>query len=610
MIFTLLPIFFILINNCSLGKGAFIYFPTRQNKLNRVVLYDAAYRKWLIYQDPLDIVEARSISEVEPALQQIESTVEKQNLFAAGFVCYEAAPAFDPALSVHPPSGLPLVWFGLYRRPESVRPPGLSRIRDYQLGKWKPSVTRGNYMKAIHRIRGFIADGETYQVNYTFRMRTSFRGNPLDFYLDLTEAQRSRYCAYAESEAWVICSASPELFFELSNRCLISRPMKGTASRGLTFEADQGQSDALYRSDKDRAENVMIVDMVRNDMGHVAAYGSVKVPALYQIEKYPTLWQMTSTITSQTDASVTGIFKAMFPFASITGAPKPRTMQIISELETGPRGIYTGAMGFIHPNRHACFNVAIRTVCIQGGQAEYGTGGGIVWDSIPEKEFEEGLMKTRVLNEKGQPFSIFESFLWSPEDGYFLEELHLQRFMKSIDYFQFPVTVDKIREQLKVVSENFPDQPHKVKILADAEGTLEFVTEIVDPEAASKILNVNWAKEPVNSNDLFLYHKTTNRHYHERAIASRPDADDVILWNERGEVTEASSSNIIVERDGQMWTPPVSCGLLPGTYREWMLRQGTVKEKVILKSSLKSGDSVILINSVRKNRKAVLVENG
>ena len=412
------------------------------------------------------------------------------------------------------------------------------------------------------------------------------------------------------SDEWIICSASPELFFELEGNRLVSRPMKGTTSRGLTCEADAKQSDQLYRSEKDRAENVMIVDMVRNDMGRISAYGSVAVPELYHIEKYPTLWQMTSSVISETDASVTGIFKAMFPFASITGAPKPRTMQIIAELETGPRGIYTGAVGFIHPNRRARFNVAIRTVCIHRGQAEYGTGGGIVWDSVPGQEYEEGLMKARVLNEAGRQFSIFESFLWSPEDGYFLEALHLQRFMDSINYFQFPVTEDRIHQQLHSILNKLPLKPHKVKILAGADGEIKSITEIVDPKASEKTLNVKWAKNPVNSKDLFLYHKTTNRHYHEQALASQPDADDVILWNERGEVTEASSSNVIVERDGQMWTPPLSSGLLPGTYRAWMLEQGTVKEKVIVKKSLKKGDRVILVNSVRKIREAVLAEDG
>ena len=291
------------------------------------------------------------------------------------------------------------------------------------------------------------------------RMHASIERDPFYLFLQLTDAQQSSYGAYLNTGRYAICSASPELFFELDGDRLRSRPMKGTASRGQTLAADRIQAERLHHSVKNRAENVMIVDMVRNDMARVAEIGSVRVLRLFEIERYPTVLQMTSTVECRTRASLPEIFTALFPCASVTGAPKIRTMQIIRDLEPGPRGVYTGAIGFVAPGRRARFNVAIRTVVVDtvAGEAEYGTGSGIVWESDSAEEYQECRLKARILTVMPRAFDLLESLLWTPESGCFLLERHLDRLRDSAEYFDFPFDERKIRTQLGEFAEALPD---------------------------------------------------------------------------------------------------------------------------------------------------------
>ncbi len=365
---------------------------------NQVVIHDAGLKQWLRFREPEQVIRADCIDQVVPKLELVERTIREQKMYAAGFISYEASPAFDMALHTHSLSSFPLLWFGLYKKPEVIDLSIPSPSLDYTQHEWSPSVSEEEYKVAIARIKSHIARGETYQVNYTMRLRTPFSGNPYSFFLKLVQAQQTNYAAYVDIEQFTICSASPELFFSLSGNQLISRPMKGTTARGCTLIEDRAMAEWLRHSEKNRAENVMIVDMIRNDIGKVADLHSVRVPSLFDVEQYPTVWQMTSTVTATTSASLCDIISALFPCASITGAPKPSTMQIISTLETTPRRIYTGCIGFISPDRTQ-FNVAIRTVLIdkQIGQAEYGVGGGIVWDSVSSDEYVECQIKARVL---------------------------------------------------------------------------------------------------------------------------------------------------------------------------------------------------------------------
>jgi para-aminobenzoate synthetase/4-amino-4-deoxychorismate lyase len=379
--------------------------------------------------------------------------------------------------------------------------------------------------------------------------------------------------------------------------------MKGTAARGLWSAQDQQRAAALRASEKDRAENVMIVDMVRNDLGRVAEMGSVSVPKLFTVEQYPTVWQMTSTVVARTGASLAQLFGATFPPASITGAPKCRTMEIIAELETSPRRVYTGAVGFVAPDGRTQFNVAIRTVLIDRvrGEAEYGVGGGIVWDSDCDREAEECRTKSRILGFSRPPFELLESLLWRPGRGYYLLRRHLWRLRESARYFGFPVDLGQAREELDRLAAGLPAGRHKVRLLLSRQGTIRVEAAPVAANPADPVA-VALAREPVDPDDVFLYHKTTCRRVYEQAAKAHPGVADVILHNCRGEVTESTVANVVAEIDGRLCTPPVHCGLLPGTCREELLARGTIVERVITIEELLGSPAVYLVNSVRGKR--------
>jgi len=575
--------------------------------INSVVIHDATRRQWLHFREPRRIISAHRIEEVMPALKVVEETASKHGLYAAGFIAYEAAPAFDSALAVREDGSFPLVWFGIYGKPEQLSlPTTTASIQDLPR-MWTPSVTREAYEHAISSIKNYIEAGDTYQVNFTLRLRSPFRGDPWSYFIELARAQDASYGAFVNAEGWCICSASPELFFQLDGDELVSRPMKGTAPRGLMLNDDLAQAEWLHHSEKNRAENVMIVDMVRNDMGRIARTGSVQVSSLYEVEKYPTVWQMTSTVRAKTEAGLLEIMKALFPPASITGAPKRRTMQIIAELENTPRRVYTGSVGFMTPDCKAQFNVAIRTVLIDKatGQAEYGVGGGIVWDSVDRMELEECRTKARILTQRMPDFSLLETILWTPEVGYFLLPYHLARLTDSAAYFSFSADLDAICERLASLARTLSPTAHKVRLLVAKDGGITLQSEAL-ADAAALPLHVCLAPAPVDSANPFLYHKTTNRGVYEQALAALPGCADVILWNEKGEITESCIANIVAELEGKLYTPPVRCGLLPGTYRAYLLEQGKVKERVIRKEDLSRSPHIYLVNSVRKEREMVV----
>jgi para-aminobenzoate synthetase/4-amino-4-deoxychorismate lyase len=413
----------------------------------------------------------------------------------------------------------------------------------------------------------------------------------------------------------IICSASPELFFHLDGESIVARPMKGTARRGLTTMEDRQEQAWLQTSEKNRAENVMIVDMLRNDLGRIAAIGSVQVSSLFDVERYPTVWQMTSTVTARTQASLPEIFKALFPCASITGAPKIRTMQIINRLEPEPRQAYTGSIGFIAPGRRAQFNVAIRSVLIdrQRQQAEFGVGGGIIWDSDAADEYQECLVKSRLLSQNWPRFALLETLLWEPDSGYLLLEQHLERLEQSAEYFAYPFDWAQVDRKLQELVAGYGNQSQRVRLLLDSQGGVECQSAPLTKVPVPEIPNLVLAAAPVNSQDIFLYHKTTHRGVYETLQApctegSFPVCDDVILWNERGEISETCNANLVFELDGELVTPPVSSGLLPGVYRSWLLAQGQVREKVVTLQDLPRCSKIYVVNSVRRQRLALLLK--
>ena len=563
---------------------------------------------WRRFADPARVVVAHSPPEVGAALRAIERAVDDEGLHAAGYLAYEAGAAYG--LSTHPPdvAGPPLLWFGLFGEGEVIDAPTPGGV--YRFGDWRPSLDYPTYAAAIDRIKQAIAAGDTYQANFTFRLRATFDGEPWALFADLSGAQRANTCAYIDLGRHVICSASPELFFRLDGETLAARPMKGTAPRGLTTADDRRQIDWLRGSEKNRAENVMIVDMIRNDFGRVARAGSVEVPALFTIERYPTLLQMTSTVTAQTGAPLTDVLAATFPCASITGAPKVRTMQLLRELERGPRGVYTGAIGSIAPGRRAQFNVAIRTAVIDRarGRATYGVGSGIVWDSDAAAEYDECLLKARVLAAPRQTtadFQLIETLRWTPDEGYFLLDRHLARLADSAEYCGFRCDRAAVAGALAELAAGLAG-PSKARLLLDRAGRIE-VEAAPLPATSPEPLRVGLARRPIAADDARLYHKTTRREPYEAARASRPDCDDAVLWNERGELTETSVANIILELDDRQVTPPVACGLLAGTLRAHLLDVGEITEQVLTPDDLARATRLWLINSVRGRQRALFI---
>ncbi len=564
---------------------------------NCVVLYDTRRQQWLLFERPLRVYVARTLETVASALHAVEHETTN-GLYAAGFIAYEAAPAFDAALAVHAPGRFPLLWFGIYRGPQPITFPAAPPV-DAPTIHWEPSVDEDEYQRSFHKIKQYIEAGDTYQVNYSFRLRAAFSGDPWQAFVRMIHAQGYGYGAFVTAENWAICSASPELFFQAADGVVISRPMKGTMARGLTQAEDLAQAERLARCEKNRAENLMIVDMVRNDIGRIGDIGSVAAPALFAVEKYPTLWQMTSTVRCTSQTRVTDILRALFPAASITGAPKVRTMQIIAELERAPRRIYTGTVGFLSPERRAQFNVAIRTALVdrRRNTAEYGVGGGIVWDSEKADEFQECATKARILVQTMPDFDLLETILWMPEDGYVLLDAHLKRLADSAAYFARSVDIEAVREQLDALARSLPACPHKVRLVVGQVGAPTVTARVLSPVAQP--YRVRLARSPVDSGDRFLYHKTTRRRVYEQALADAPGYDDVLLWNEKQELTESCIGNVVVEFDGRLLTPPVQCGLLSGTYRAFLIEQGRVSEARIALQDLHRRSRLYLVNSVR-----------
>ncbi|WP_459936730.1 chorismate-binding protein [Desulfonatronum parangueonense] len=573
------------------------------DETNVVVLWDNRSETWRVFRKPVDVVSACNSSEVDSCLARIEGRIERHGLHAAGFLSYEAAAAFDPAFRVRPDdAGFPLLWFGLFAQVETVS--GWPRRSMSSLADWKASITEQQYHRSLGAIREHLRVGNTYQVNFTFRLLCEFPQHPWDFFQSVCQTRPAAHAAYVCLEDWAICCFSPEQFFALDGEEIVSSPMKGTRGRGLTSRQDQELAEELRSSAKDRAENVMITDMVRNDLGKIAVPGSVVVKDLYAVEKHATVWQMVSRVQAQTRESLARIFGALFPPASITGAPKAASMKIIAELEDRPRRIYTGCIGYISPSAgaglQAAFNVAIRTVLVnkRREQAEYGVGGGIVWDSNEVGEYAECRIKAEVLHQRMPDFKLLETMLWMPDQGYVLLERHLSRLRASAEYFEFPLDLSAVREALHVLAENFVREPRMVRLLVNKNGQLK-LEDLPPPPLPGKIPRVTLAKAPVNSRDLFLYHKTTHRVAYQQALDASPGFDDVLLYNEHGQVTESTRTNVLARLGGVLYTPPVSCGLLAGTLRGHLLDQGQIVERILTPADLGRAEHVYLINSVR-----------
>ncbi len=547
---------------------------------------------------PIRVHQTHRREGVVDILDTIEDEVRSGH-WVAGFVTYEAAPGFDAALTVRPTPGtsiadLPLAWFGSF--PGRGPAPPLRHVSDVR-PRWESTTDPVEHAAAVETIHGAIRAGETYQVNLTHRLHTVMDDDVESFYGTLVRSQSGGYGALIDTGRWVVASASPELFFEWEHGRITTRPMKGTIVRGVSTETDIANRDTLLASEKDRAENLMIVDMVRNDLGRIARTGTVDVPALFTAEKYDTVWQMTSTVQAQPrhDVILSDVFGALFPSASITGAPKIATTRIIADLETTPRGVYCGAIGFGGPSAGGpvwAFNVAIRTVLYDrdSGIALYGTGGGITIDSDASAEYAESGWKMAVLTHTAD-FSLLETMRSEP-GGIRLLDRHLARLVRSADYFDIPLDPGAVREALDTIGE-----PGRVRLTVDRTGAVGFTISAVPPPLSKPRVVVD--DMPVSRSDPFLHHKTTNRTVYERAIARHPDADDVILINEEGRLTETTIANLVVEIDGVWYTPPLDDGCLAGVMRAELIDTGEVEERSLTEGDLARATGIARVNSLR-----------
>ena len=492
----------------------------------------------------------------------------------------------------------------------------------------RANVSQAQFVDAIQRIRDYIAAGDTYQVNYTYRLHFDAFGSIFALYQRLRARQPVPYGALIGFEdGRAVLSLSPELFVRKEGDVLTARPMKGTAPAALpgatAAAADDAQAldaenarraAALAADPKNRAENLMIVDLLRNDVGRVAATGSVEVPKLFEVTRFSSVLQMTSTVQARLrdGATLQDIFTALYPCGSITGAPKKRTMEIIAELEPEPRGIYTGAIGWFAPDGDFCLNVPIRTLTLQAPdngvrQGVMGVGAGIVYDSDPHEEFAECQLKARFLTGLSNDFDLFETMHATRETGARHAERHLQRLAASARYFGFAWDGAAARAYITLACQALPPgQPYRLRLAMNSAGAFAVQSGALVP--LQEPVRVLLADTPTDSSDLFLRHKTTIRARYDAAwqAADAQGAFDQLFFNERGELTEGGRSNVFIRQDGLWITPPLSSGMLPGVMRAVILEAWGAQERIVTRDMLLAAEEIVVCNSLRGAMRATL----
>jgi para-aminobenzoate synthetase/4-amino-4-deoxychorismate lyase len=549
---------------------------------------------------PLAVHVARKVDEVRAVLAAAESAA-RRGRWCVGFVSHEAAPAFDPAFVVHARGPAPLAWFAEFAAPAAL-PCEPWQGGGFRLAAWRSDTDYAHYARAIESIRADIREGRFYQVNFTARLRAAFEGDSGAFFRAMQREQPHGFHARIDTGEGVLLSLSPELFFDLRDGHVVTQPMKGTAPRGDTPEEDERIAWNLAHSDKERAENLMIVDLLRNDLARIARPGSVEVAALFALQALPSVWQMTSTITAglRPDVGLADTFGALFPCGSVTGAPKVEALRAIRQLEAHARGAYCGAVGYVAPGAgggvNACFNVGIRTLWIRDGVAECGVGGGITFDSTVDGEWAELHYKARFATRAARSFELLET-LRLDDGGFALLERHLARLQRSARHFRFALAPDLVQARLRELARTHARGLWRVRLWVARDGALRVEAEPLAAPPARR--TVRLAAEAVVSADEFLRHKTTRREVYEaHAPAGQPEFDTLLI-NERGELTEFTRANVALTLDGVRCTPPLSCGLLDGTLRAEMLEKGDLVERILRVDDLPRASRIEWINSVR-----------
>ena len=546
------------------------------------------------FTQPIKELKTRDLSEVADLLAQVES-YQEQGYYVVGYVSYEAAPAFEEKLAVHnlPLLGEYLLYFTVHDRVETSPIPLTYEEVDLP-SKWREQTSAEDYEKAISQIHHHLRQGDTYQVNYTVQLKQDLSANPFAIYNRMVVEQEAGYNAYVEHDEMAVISMSPELFFEQNDRELTTRPMKGTTKRGLTDQEDLAQASWLEQDSKNRSENMMIVDLLRNDMNRISEVGSEHEERLCQVEQYSTVWQMTSTIKSQLrlDVDLVAIFRSLFPCGSITGAPKIATMEIIKDLEPQPRGVYCGTIGLLLPNGRRIFNVAIRTIQLYQEKAIYGVGGGITWDSTWESEYREVHQKAAVLYRKQACFKLITTGKISQKQLQF-EDQHLERLIKASRFFAYPFDPEELRQKIEEECQACDSyQDYRLRITISKSGEIELSRQILTPLSPS-FCKAKLCLQEADLNQAFTYFKTTHRPH------LRLGEQEKIYHNKSRELLETSIGNLVLKINGKLYTPPISQEILPGIYRQHLLETGQVEEKVLIVPDLDQAEAVYGCNAVR-----------
>lgn len=595
----------------------------------RALIRNSDTNNWSLLTGCIDVLVASEHSDVLGVIEAAEYRAQTEQVHAVGYVAYEASHAFDskfPKRDIE----IPLVCFALFTSETKLESlVDLYAPADASPDNWQLTESQQSFESKVSRIREMIGAGDVYQINLTSRMRQSEVVTLADF---ARWSQDMPYAVYLDGPELSLCSASPELFFQREDGVVWSKPMKGTVGRRSDATADESSALWLQQSRKNRAENVMITDMVRNDLARISSTGKVSVDKLFGVERYPSVWQMTSTVKSEVDASVAEIFRALFPAASITGAPKRAALEVIDDLEEEPREIYTGAVGRIKPSGATCFNVAIRTAwsSTATGDSRFGSGCGIVWDSDPNEEFEELKTKARILRQPDPQFHLFETM------GIVNGEIprlsrHLSRLANSAHYWCFDFDakaaegyLEDVVKQVTNVDVNTDPlaQTFRLRLQLDRHGALSHRVETIEllsmhspqlNEASSSdeapMVELALVQTAVAADDTFLTHKTSRREAYDRAVREVPAGCEPVMFNTVGNVTESAIANIVYQMNGELFTPPRADGLLPGVLRDELLDKGVIAERTLPVIDLKSVEAFWLINSLRGWRKAILTEN-
>ena len=573
------------------------------------LLFEDALGEGRYYRNPVEIVETSNPDEVKTCLERLREA-RRRGLHSAGFLSYEAGHALErklaPLCAAPSPEGPPLLWFGLFDRCEEA-----SGLRIEPGAAWaskpRPLIPQADYEAAVAQVKAHIEAGDIYQANLTFRAEVALSGDPLALYASIRTRARAGHGGIVFTGAHWLLSFSPELFFTLCDGRITARPMKGTAERGRIPEEDEIAILELGKDPKQRAENLMIVDLLRNDLSRVSTPGSVKVPSLFAVETYPTLHQMTSTVTGELEKGLDAIdvIEAIFPCGSITGAPKIRAMEIIADVEQTPRGPYTGSIGWIDPAGGAEFNVAIRTLSLRAGESSalIGLGSGIVADSEAGCEWRECLAKGAFVAGERPSFDLFETMRFDPHEGIFELERHLGRMKRSAQELGFRFDRHGARNDLQAATFRLRE-PRRIRLILAPSGIVAIENRPL-PEAPFEPVEVALARLPVSSGDLRLRHKTSDRGFYDEARLSS-GCFEILFVDEAGFLTEGSFTSLFVERGGKLLTPPLSRGLLPGILRETLIEQGRALEADLRPPDLRGG--FFIGNAVRGLIEARLAE--